>query len=46
MVGVLAAGRPKDERKPMQALVRARLAYEDGAHTLRDEGVDLTMLVE
>jgi 3-phenylpropionate/trans-cinnamate dioxygenase ferredoxin reductase subunit len=46
MVGVLAAGRPDEERKPMQALVKARLAYGDVAAQLSDEGVDLSTLVE
>jgi 3-phenylpropionate/trans-cinnamate dioxygenase ferredoxin reductase subunit len=46
MVGVLAAGRPDEERKPMQALVKARLAYEDVAAKLSDEGVGLDTLVE
>jgi 3-phenylpropionate/trans-cinnamate dioxygenase ferredoxin reductase subunit len=41
MVGVLAVGRPDEERKPMQALVKARPAYEDVAARLRDEGEDL-----
>ena len=41
MVGVLAVGRPDEERKPMHALVKARPAYEDVAARLRDEGVDL-----
>jgi 3-phenylpropionate/trans-cinnamate dioxygenase ferredoxin reductase subunit len=41
MVGVLAVGRPDEERKPMQALVKARPAYEDVATRLVDEGVDL-----
>jgi 3-phenylpropionate/trans-cinnamate dioxygenase ferredoxin reductase subunit len=41
MVGVLAVGRPDEERKPMQELVKARPAYEDVATRLRDEGVDL-----
>jgi NADPH-dependent 2,4-dienoyl-CoA reductase/sulfur reductase-like enzyme len=45
MVGVLAAGRPDEERKPMQALVRARLAHEDVAARLGDEGADLSTLV-
>jgi NADPH-dependent 2,4-dienoyl-CoA reductase/sulfur reductase-like enzyme len=45
LVGVLAAGRPDEERKPMQALVRARPAYEDVAARLRDERVDLNALV-
>jgi NADPH-dependent 2,4-dienoyl-CoA reductase/sulfur reductase-like enzyme len=46
MVGVLAAGRPDEERKPMQALVKARLAYGDVAAKLSDEGVDLSTLVQ
>jgi 3-phenylpropionate/trans-cinnamate dioxygenase ferredoxin reductase subunit len=46
MVGVLAVGRPDEERKPMQALVKARPAYEDVAAELVDEGVDLGALVE
>jgi len=41
MVGVLAVGRPDEERKPMQELVKTRPAYEDVAARLRDEGVDL-----
>ena len=32
--------------KPMQALVKARLAYGDVAAQLSDEGVDLSTLVE
>jgi 3-phenylpropionate/trans-cinnamate dioxygenase ferredoxin reductase subunit len=46
MVGVLAASRPDEERKPMQALVKARPAYEDVANRLRDERVDLGTLAE
>jgi NAD(P)H-nitrite reductase large subunit len=46
MVGVLAAGRPDQERKPMQVLVKARPPYEDVAAKLSDEGVDLATLVE
>jgi NADPH-dependent 2,4-dienoyl-CoA reductase/sulfur reductase-like enzyme len=45
MVGVLASGRPDEERKPMQALVKARLALVDVADKLRDEEVDLSTLV-
>jgi 3-phenylpropionate/trans-cinnamate dioxygenase ferredoxin reductase subunit len=45
MVSVLASGRPGKERKPMQALVRARPAYVDVARGLVDEGVDLGTLV-
>jgi NADPH-dependent 2,4-dienoyl-CoA reductase/sulfur reductase-like enzyme len=41
MVGVLAAGRPDEERKPMQALIKARPPYEEIATKLRDEAVDL-----
>ena len=46
MVGVLMAGRPAEERKPLQALVKARPAYADVADRLRDESVDLRTLVE
>ena len=46
MVGVLAVGRPDEEREPMQALVRARPEYADVATELRDEGADLSTLVE
>jgi 3-phenylpropionate/trans-cinnamate dioxygenase ferredoxin reductase subunit len=46
MVGVLAAGRPNGERKPMQALVKARPTYEEIEARLRDEAVDLGTLVE
>lgn len=41
LVGVLASGRPDEERKPMQALVRARPAYEDVAAKLVYENADL-----
>jgi NAD(P)H-nitrite reductase large subunit len=46
MVGVLGADRPDEERKPMQALVKAQLAYGDVAAKLSDEGMDLSTLVE
>jgi 3-phenylpropionate/trans-cinnamate dioxygenase ferredoxin reductase subunit len=46
MVGVLAVGQPDEERKPMQALVKARPAYEDVATRLVDEGEDLGTLAE
>jgi 3-phenylpropionate/trans-cinnamate dioxygenase ferredoxin reductase subunit len=46
MVGVLAAGRPDEERKPMQASIKARSAYDEIATRLRDEAVDLGALVE
>ncbi|MBC7236553.1 MAG: FAD-dependent oxidoreductase [Chloroflexi bacterium] len=45
LTGVLAAGRPKAERDPMQALVRQRPALDDVAAKLQDEGLDLTTLV-
>lgn len=45
MVGVLAASRPDEERKPMEALVKARPAYEEVAVTLRDVEKDLAALV-
>jgi len=44
MVGALAVGRPRAEHKIMQALVRARAAYEDVAAPLQDERVDLATL--
>lgn len=44
MVGVLAAGRPDQEREPMQALVKARPAYAEVAIPLSDEAVGLGML--
>jgi NADPH-dependent 2,4-dienoyl-CoA reductase/sulfur reductase-like enzyme len=43
--GVLAMGRPENEREPMQELVRARPAYEDVAKSLRDDSVSLSELV-
>ena len=46
LVGVLAAGRPDEERKPMQALVKGRKAYADVADALCDEATDLEALVE
>jgi len=42
LTGVLAAGRPEAERKPLQALVRARAAYSDVAERLQDESADLS----
>jgi hypothetical protein len=44
ITGVLAVNRPGEERKPMQALVRARPAYVDVAELLADEAVDLSTL--
>jgi NADPH-dependent 2,4-dienoyl-CoA reductase/sulfur reductase-like enzyme len=46
LVGVLAVGRPDEERKPMGALVKARPAYPDVADKLRNEGVSLGTWVE
>jgi 3-phenylpropionate/trans-cinnamate dioxygenase ferredoxin reductase subunit len=45
MVGVLAAGRPGEERQHMPALVRARLAYEAVESRLRDKEVNLETLI-
>jgi 3-phenylpropionate/trans-cinnamate dioxygenase ferredoxin reductase component len=45
MVGVLAAGRPESERKPMQALVKVRPSYRAVGEKLADEAVDLATLV-
>jgi len=44
VTGVLAAGRPEAERKPMQALVSARPRLEDVSVRLADEGLDLADL--
>jgi NADPH-dependent 2,4-dienoyl-CoA reductase/sulfur reductase-like enzyme len=44
LVGVLAAGRPDEERRPMQALVKARITFEAAAARLRDEAIDLAAL--
>jgi NADPH-dependent 2,4-dienoyl-CoA reductase/sulfur reductase-like enzyme len=44
LTGVLAVNRPGEERKPMQALVRARPAYAEVADLLADEAVDLSTL--
>jgi 3-phenylpropionate/trans-cinnamate dioxygenase ferredoxin reductase subunit len=44
LTGVLAVGRPDGERKPMQALVKARPAYDDVAGSLADEAADLAAL--
>ncbi|MGM0401840.1 MAG: NAD(P)/FAD-dependent oxidoreductase, partial [Chloroflexota bacterium] len=45
MVGVFAMGRPSEERSPMQELVKARVAYDEVADVLRDEGVELETLL-
>lgn len=37
LVGVLTAGRPEEERAPMQAIVKARPAFDDVADALGDE---------
>jgi 3-phenylpropionate/trans-cinnamate dioxygenase ferredoxin reductase subunit len=46
LTGVLAVNRPGEERKPMQALVRARPAYADVAEALADEATDLSALAD
>jgi NADPH-dependent 2,4-dienoyl-CoA reductase/sulfur reductase-like enzyme len=45
LTGVLAMGRPENEREPMQELIRARPAYDDVAKQLRDESINLSDLV-
>ena len=45
LVGVLTVGRLGDTRKVIPQLVKARLAYDDVAQTLRDEAVDLSTLI-
>jgi NADPH-dependent 2,4-dienoyl-CoA reductase/sulfur reductase-like enzyme len=44
LTGVLAVGRPKAERKPMPALVKAHVSYADVADKLADEAIDLADL--
>ena len=44
LVGVLAVGRPKAERKPMQELVKARPSYADVAEKLANQESDLAEL--
>jgi 3-phenylpropionate/trans-cinnamate dioxygenase ferredoxin reductase component len=46
LVGVLAMGRPDDEREPMEQLVKARPAYDDVAKALGDEARDLAELAK
>ena len=45
LTGVLAVDRPDEERKPMQALVKARLSYDAVAAQLCDDEVDLEALL-
>jgi len=40
-----SCGRPDEERKPLQALIKARARLDDLAARLGDEGVDLATLV-
>ena len=46
IVGVLAVNRPEQERKPMQALIKAGVSYNDVKTVLGDEATDLSALVE
>ncbi|MBN1583837.1 MAG: FAD-dependent oxidoreductase [Anaerolineae bacterium] len=46
IVGVLAVNRPDQERKPMEALVKAGISYDDVKTVLGDEATDLSALVE
>lgn len=45
LVGVLAVGRPDEERKPMQQLIRLSLQHGEIADALRDEGSSLAKLL-
>ncbi|MGC9523328.1 MAG: oxidoreductase C-terminal domain-containing protein [Anaerolineae bacterium] len=45
LTGVLAMGRPEAEREPMQALVKARPAYDDVADHFADQSTDLQDLL-
>lgn len=45
LVGVLSVGRPDDERRPMQQLVRQNVEHDKVADALREEGTDLAELV-
>ena len=45
LVGVLALGRPEDEREPMQALVKGRPMFDAVALGLADEQQDLGLLL-
>ncbi|MGD2179312.1 MAG: hypothetical protein PVG71_15995, partial [Anaerolineae bacterium] len=46
LVGVLTVGRLGDARKAIPRLVKARLAYDDVADPLGDEGVELSNLIK
>jgi 3-phenylpropionate/trans-cinnamate dioxygenase ferredoxin reductase component len=46
LTGVLTAGRPEEERQPMQDLVRARPAYDEVAAELANEDIELASLLE
>jgi NAD(P)H-nitrite reductase large subunit len=45
LVGVLTVGRLGEDRKAIPKLVKARLAHEDAADALGDEGVDLGSMI-
>jgi 3-phenylpropionate/trans-cinnamate dioxygenase ferredoxin reductase subunit len=45
LTGVLAAGRPDEERGPMQSLVKQRVGYDRVAGKLEDEAADLESLL-
>lgn len=46
MVGALTVGRLGDDRKRIPRLIKARVAYDDVAHHLRDEEMELDALIE
>ncbi len=45
LTGVLAMGRPEEEREAMQQLVQAKPQHRDVAEQLRDESLDLAKLL-
>jgi 3-phenylpropionate/trans-cinnamate dioxygenase ferredoxin reductase component len=46
LTGVLAVGLPDEEREPLQALIKERVAYDRVADKLRDEEADLQSLLK
>ena len=44
LVGVLAVGRPDEEREPMQSLVKERAKYDEVAEQLQNEEMELDKL--
>jgi 3-phenylpropionate/trans-cinnamate dioxygenase ferredoxin reductase component len=46
LAGVLAVGRPDEERGPMQSLIKERAPYDQVAQKLKDEKADLDTLLK